>query len=436
MLALASACDDDDDLDDRPIGAGGLADGGSTSRGGSASGGGGTGGAPTGGLDASAPVDRDVFRPEERAAAPELISTLRAPAGFAVNVFAEGLDQARMLAVRGPFVYLTRPMAGDVIRFTDADGDGVAEARDTVASGLPLVHGIAFRGNDVYLATDKRVLLASVDESGGFGAPAGIIDDLPDGGQHPYRTLGVGPDDQLYISVGSSCDACEESNPEHATVLRAAPDGSGRSTFATGLRNTIGFGWHPETSQLWGMDHGSDWRGGDLPPEELNAILEGNDYGWPYCYGNRQVDPVIQDPPAGTKEEYCAPTAPPVLVTQAHNAPIGLAFYTGTSFPPEYQGDAFVALHGSWNRLPPTGYKVTRVTFEAGAPTSFEDFVTGFLIEEGAAAFGRPAGIAVAPDGSLLFTDDMNGVIYRVSHGAAGAASDGGTASDAGDGGS
>jgi len=167
------------------------------------------------------------------------------------------------------------------------------------------------------------------------------------------------------------------------------------------------------------MDHGSDWRGDDLPPEELNAIVEGADYGWPYCYGDRQIDPVIQDPPQGTKEAYCATTESPVLATQAHNAPIGFAFYTGASFPAKFQDDAFIAMRGSWNRFPPTGYKIVRLVFDDGVPQRFEDFVTGFLSDDGATTFGRPAGVTVAADGALLFSDDTSGVIYRVSFGSA-----------------
>jgi glucose/arabinose dehydrogenase len=417
LLTGATACDDNDEsalLPNQPGGSGGMAAGGAAGAVTSGGGAGGVAGAPSP-ADGGAPEDREVFRPEERAATPELIRSLAVPSGFRLNVYAEELGHARMLATHGAFVYLTRPMQGDVVRLSDADADGVAEASEPIASGLPLVHGITFRGDQVYLATDKRVLSGSVDASGNFGPLAALISDLPDGGQHPYRTLGIGPDDQLYISVGSSCDACQENNPEHATLLVAALNGASRSVFARGLRNTIGFGWHPQTDELWGMDHGSDWRGNDLPPEELNRIEQGDDYGWPYCYGDRQIDPVIQDPPMGTKAEYCAATSAPVLVTQAHNAPIGLAFYTGTSFPSEYQGDAFVAMRGSWNRFPPTGYKVVRLTFEDGVPTGFEDFVTGFLIEEGAATFGRPAGLTVAPDGAVLFTDDTNGIVYRVS---------------------
>lgn len=372
-----------------------------------------------GSLDAGPSVERNVFRPEELAATPERIAGLSAPEGFTIAAFASGLGEARMLVARGSSLYVTRPRPGDVLRLEDTDGDGRADETRTLVSNLPMVHGIAFRGDSVYLATPTEVLQAPVDAAGDFGAATVIIDDLPDGGQHPRRTLGISPDDRLFISVGSSCDACEESNPEHATMLAAALDGSTRSTVARGLRNTIGFDWQPGTNLLWGMDHGSDWRGDDTPPEELNAITQGADYGWPYCYGAQQVDPIIQDPPDTTKEAYCPTTTAPTLATQAHNAPIGMTFYRGSSFPEAYRDDAFIAMHGSWNRLPPTGYKVVRLVFEAGAPQRFEDFVTGFLLDGGAATFGRPAGIAVAPDGALFVSDDMNGVIYRVAFGEA-----------------
>jgi len=421
-VALVSIGCGDDDIA-FPPGTPGL--GGSAGAAGAAGNGGGAGSSGTsaeGGaadsaaVDGGASVDRNVYRPDEVAATSELMARLRAPDGFIVRAFAEGVGQARMLVARNDQLYVTRPDPGDVLRLADTDGDGNADERVTVAAGLPLVHGIAFRGDQVYLATDTRVLLANVDADGGFGTPTAIIDDLPDGGQHPRRTLGISPDDRLFISIGSSCDACEESNDEHATLLVSALDGSSRSIFARGLRNTIGFAWHPTTGELWGMDHGSDWRGDDIPPEELNTIVQNADYGWPYCYGDRRVDPVIQDPPQATKEQYCAPTRAPALSTQAHNAPIGLVFYTGSSFPADYQGDAFIAMRGSWNRLPPTGYKIARIIFADGVPQRFEDFVTGFLADDGSSTFGRPAGITLAPDGSLLFSDDTGGVIYRVSY--------------------
>lgn len=443
-MSAVTACDDDDTDDDGGnVGgnAGEQSTGGASVRGGSSgqtgTGGtrGGSGGATgragapgeagmdQGGMGGAggeefggAAGDRNVFRPELRPFTEARFAELEVAAGFSIAVYARNLGQARMLGIHGPHVYLTRPTPGDVLRLDDTDDDGVVDASPAVASGYPNVHGIAFAGDTVFLATDKRVLRGTVDANGDFSELAEIIADLPDGGQHPYRTLGVGTDSMLYISVGSSCDACAETNPEHATILRSALDGSTRSIFASGLRNTIGFDWQPDTGVIWGMDHGSDFRGDNLPPEELNRIDAGGNYGWPYCFAEREIDPIIQDPPGTTKDEYCSMTLPSMLENQAHEAPIGMAFYDGTAFPSEYAGDAFVAFHGSWNRFPPTGYKVARIRFDDdGQPVAFEDFVTGFLIEDGNAEFGRPAGIAVAPDGALLFTDDDNGMIYRVT---------------------
>jgi glucose/arabinose dehydrogenase len=356
-----------------------------------------------------------VFRPEIRPFTQERLEGLNVAEGFAVNAFATDLGNPRMLAVHGEHVYVTRPETGDVVRLVDANANGASDSTTTVATGLVNVHGIAFNGDVVYLATVNQVLRGDVDAEGNFDGLTAIITDLPDGGQHYRRTLGVGPDAALYISVGSTCDACAEPDLENATILRASLDGTTRAVFASGLRNTIGFGWHPDSDELWGMDHGSDMRGDDLPPEELNLLVQGRNYGWPYCYGDRNVDPLIGDPAGTTKEEYCADTEASVLGAQAHSAPIGLTFYSGTSFPSAYRDDAFVAFHGSWNRSLPVGYKVVRVRFEGGTPAAFEDLVSGFLIEDGAAVFGRPAGITTGPDGSLLFSDDENGVIYRVA---------------------
>lgn len=425
-LVASLSCESDDS--DHPEGVGGVGGVSSTSVGPSAGGAGGgasqggtaglAGSAGEGGAAgaAGAPDDRDVFRPELRDFDESYLDDLALPEGFAIGVYAAGLQHARMLAVHESHVYLTRPLQGDVLRLVDADSDGVAESRISVVTDLMQVHGIAFSGSSIFLATDKQVYQGNVNDAGNVGGLMPIGQELPDGGQHPYRTLGVGPDSRLYISVGSNCDACEQLDPELAAMLRANPNGLERTVFASGLRNTIGFGWHPDTDELWGMDHGSDWRGNDLPPEELNRIESGNDYGWPYCFAKRQLDPVIDDPVGMSKAEYCAETAPSVFEYQAHGAPIGMTFYASAGFPEEYEGDAFIAMHGSWNRFPPTGYEVVRLRFDEGAPIAFEAFVSGFLIEEGRAIFGRPAGIAVAPDGALLFSDDANGVVYRVSY--------------------
>jgi glucose/arabinose dehydrogenase len=355
--------------------------------------------------------------PENRGFNESRLSQISVPPGFWVNVFAQGLGNVRML-VAGPdgTLYATRREQGDVIALHDSDGDGRADQIKPIASDLPFINGIALHENQLYLATDRKVLVGDLEDDQTLSGLRTIIDDLPDAGQHPNRTLAIGPDGKLYITVGSTCNACKETNTKSATILRANPDGSEVEVFAKGLRNTIGFGWQPSSGQLWGFDHGSDGRGDNQPPEELNLLRPDGNYGWPYCFADRQPDPQFsQDPPGTTKESYCPTTLPPILTYQAHSAPIGMVFYTGAQFPQEYQGDAFVAMRGSWNRQPATGYKVVRVRFQNGWPIAIEDFMTGFLIENGAAHFGRLAGVAQAPYGSLFVAEDTNGVIYRVS---------------------
>jgi glucose/arabinose dehydrogenase len=379
--------------------------------------------APAAAAQSDVHVEGNAFRPRQLPfdEAADL-KRLSVPAGFHVEVFARDLGRPRMLAVdEDGVVYVTRPEAGDVLALAD---DGVGNiTRRSVVSGLEGVHGLALRGRELYLATPRRVLVSKLDAPN--AAPSVVLDGLPDGGQHPHRTIGFGPDGALYVSVGSSCNACQESNPEHATLLRADLSQRQRALHATGLRNTIGFDWHPKSGALWGMDHGSDWLGDDLPPEELNRIAAGKDYGWPFCYGKRQIDPQMQEPKgaaaerAETKAEHCAKSEPAVLEYAAHNAPIGFVFYDGISYPETHRNTAFVAMHGSWNKKPADGYKVVALHFEGDRPVRFEDFLTGFLTEDRTAQFGRPAGLAVAKDGALLVSDDANGVIYRVSYGSA-----------------
>ena len=363
-------------------------------------------------------AESNTLIPETERPTPELIAGLQVPDGFEVSVFAENMGNVRIMAQADDgTIYVTRREENDVLALTDADGDGVMDAQRSVAEGLPYVNGVTVHEGLVYLATDTDVYRAPIEENGDLGPLEVLIADLPDAGQHPNRTLAVGPDGMLYLTVGSTCNNCQETNPENATILRANLDGSEREIFATGLRNTIGFGWHPESGVLYGMDHGSDGRGDDLPPEELNLIEQGNNYGWPFCYADRRVDVYTSQMPTGALgPEVCALTTPPVLTYQAHSAPIGWVYYTAGQFPGEYRNDAFIAMRGSWNRDPATGYKVVRLRFEDGEPVGYEDFLTGFLLPDGVTHFGRPAGLLVAQDGSLLLTEDTNGVIYRISY--------------------
>ncbi|MEO6035893.1 MAG: PQQ-dependent sugar dehydrogenase [Verrucomicrobiota bacterium] len=361
-------------------------------------------------------VVANVFRPTRRHFSEERMQQLKLPPRLKINVFAKDMGHARMLAIaEDGTVFLTRPAQGIVSALRDENGDGVAEKNEEVITGIKEVHGITLHDNFLYIATTKQLLRAPL--SGGKpGKPEILIKDFPDGGQHSKRTIAFGPDGALYFSVGSSCNNCEEENPEHATILRIDPKSWQRKIFAKGLRNTIGFAWHPQTKEFWGMDHGSDDRGYNVPPEELNLLKENSDYGWPFCFGQNIIVKKANEPKSGTKEEHCAKAIAPELEYQAHSAPIDFAFYTGSIFPAEYRNDAFFASRGSWNRKPATGYKIVRIHFENGKPVAFQDFVSGFLIEDGQAFFGRLAGVAVAKDGSLLFSDDTNGVIYRVSY--------------------
>ena len=355
------------------------------------------------------------FFPEHRKPPNDVGHALKVPQGFSIDVFATGINGARMLAIADDgTVYVTRPDSGDVAMLR-ADATGTAQPAPA-AAGMPGVHGIALHEGQVYLATTKEVSVADINGDGTFADRRVIVADLPDGGQHAHRTIGIGPDGMLYISIGSDCNACAEPDGEHATMLRAPlTGGAGREVFARGLRNTIGFDWDPRSHELWGMDNGIDYVGDNEPPEELNRLMEGGDYGWPFRFGNNRVNRLF-DRAKVSPAEFEKQTLAPFLTYEAHSAPIAMVFYTGTQFPADYRGSAFVALHGSWNRENPTGYKVVRVVFRDGQPDRFEDFLTGFLVDNNKAQIGRPAGLAVTRDGALLVSDDANGVIYRVSY--------------------
>lgn len=376
-----------------------------------------------GGAQQKAPIVREVqahvYRPTPLPATSARVAALQAPPGFAVAKWAEGMENPRMIAVAPDgTTYVSQRKPGNVLMLRDTDGDGKADVKRVVAR-REMAHGLALRGNKLYLVTVNEVLVAERKGDGTLGPLRVLVDDLPEAGQHPNRTLAFGPDGYLYVSVGSSCNACDETSQEYATILRMRPDGSDRTIHASGLRNTIGFGWHPATRELWGLDHGIDWLGDDEQQEELNRIEAGRRYGWPYVYGEGKQNPADSPPEPFTYATWAKTSREPVLQYTAHSAPLQMTFYTGNSFPAEYRGDAFVAMRGSWNRLPPSGYEVARVVFDPqGRPERIEPFVKGWLVEEGGqfAHFGRLAGCAMLPDGSLLVGDDENGVLYRIRY--------------------
>lgn len=357
-------------------------------------------------------AESNVLNPTSVRVTDERVASLKIPAGFKISVLAQGLKDARMLAA-GPDddVYLTRPDQGDVVRLTLKNGKAVVET----AATLPDVHGIAFDGRKVYLANISEVFVGDLVH-GKINGLKRIITGLPQKKHHEKRTLLVA-NKRLYISIGSDCNSCVEDDDRLATILRADLDGSHLKVFAKGLRNTIGFATHPATGELWGMDHGVDTLGDDQPGEELNLIEEDVNYGWPYVTGDQIINPLMKTTPGrpGNDEQLLRMSRKPVLTYTAHSAPIGLTFVSGTMFPGDMRDDAFVAFHGSWNRKPASGYEVVRVRFEDGKPIAFEPFISGFLSADSKTQFGRPTGIAFMSDGSMVFADDSNGVVYRVT---------------------
>jgi glucose/arabinose dehydrogenase len=342
--------------------------------------------------------------------APSMVSELKTAAGWKVTAVATGLGKPRMLYVgsKGQ-LYVTRRDAGDLLMLTDKDGDGKFEDMTRVAD-FPGVHGITIKDQYMYLCNNNKLLRYSLNADGTLGKVADtLIRDLPSGGQHANRTMDFGPDGKLYISVGSVCNDCKESDKETASMLQVDPGTWRRTLFASGLRNTIGFDWHPVSKEMWGVDNGGDTKGDEWPPEELNHIVMGGNYGFPFAYGNREVDPSREDPVGNTKEGWAKATQPSVLNFPAHSAPIAFAFFDNGP----NKGDALVCWHGSWNRQNPSGYKVERIKFDAkGNATGSEDLLSGFL--KGNERFGRPAGIAITANGTVYISDDANGVIYAL----------------------
>lgn len=334
---------------------------------------------------------------------------LKALPGLSVSVFASGLGDARFMAESEGVLFLSIPSDGTVIALPDRDKDGVADEVIVFAKGLERPHGLAFTEASLLVAeTGSIVELRDNDNDLKADSKKVLTTEVPSGGGHWTRSIAVGPDKAIYLSAGSSCNSCVEKDGRRAAVLRFT--GSRLEVFATGLRNTVGIEFHPATGKLWGVDNGRDMLGDDLPPEEVNLIEAGRDYGWPYCYGMKTLDPVLGSP------ERCAGTTEPEVEMQAHSAPLGVAFGYGLQFPKMLKDSLLIAFHGSWNRSVPTGYKVVAVPFNSkGMPAAKPfDVITGW--HDGRRAWGRPVDVLVGRDGAMYVSDDEAGAIYRVTY--------------------
>jgi glucose/arabinose dehydrogenase len=331
--------------------------------------------------------------------------SLNLPAGFRAQLFASGLTNPRLMAFdeRG-VLHVTQTRAGSVVALPDRDGDGVADEVVVIHAGLNRPHGLAFRDGWLYVAnTDGVVRLGSGADTLARPQRESVVEGIPSGAGHFTRTLGFGPDGGMYVSVGSSCNVCRERDPQRAAILRYEPDGRGERIFAKGLRNAVGFTWRPGTDELWATNNGRDNLGDDVPPETLNLVRDGDDFGWPRCHNGRIVDPEFGGGGA------CNGVAAPRAEMPAHGAPLGLAFYPDAN-------SVIVALHGSWNRSVPVPPHLVRVLLHPDGQNDVEDFATGWQLGVGDnTRWGRVAGVAVAPDGSLYVSDDTAGAIYRLS---------------------
>jgi glucose/arabinose dehydrogenase len=348
-----------------------------------------------------------------RAPAHAQAPAINLPPGFHISVFASGLGSPRFMTLDSSGTLLVSiPSRGRVVALPDRDGQGKADASVTVVEALDRPHGLALRQEQLYVAETGRVLRFHYDPATRkAGGREVVVPNLPYGGGHWTRTILFGSDGRLYVSVGSSCNICRETDRRRAAVVRYNVDGSGEELFATGLRNAVGLAVHPRTGALWATVNERDWRGDDMPPDYITELKEHGFYGWPDCMvARRQVLVDEQFARAGG----CPPVVPPSIEIQAHSAPLGLTFYTGRQFPSEYQGDVFVAYHGSWNRSVRTGYKVARVRFKDGKPAAVEDFATGWLHD--GRVVGRPADVIVGRDGALYVSDDSAGQIYRIAY--------------------
>jgi len=338
------------------------------------------------------------------------LDKIKLPPGFQIELWAR-LDSPRQMTLGRDNTLFAGSMDAGKVHAVKFDNAFRVTQTFTVAKGLKMPVGVAFRDGALYVSAINRILrLDDVEKNlANPPQPAVVRDTFPSERSHGWKFISFGPDGKLYVPVGAPCNICEPDAERYANIMRMNADGSQLEVFARGVRNTVGFDWHPKTKELWFTDNGRDWLGDDAPPCELNhAPHKDMHFGYPYCHGSN-----LSDPEFGSKRA-CKDLTAPAQNLGAHVAPLGMRFYTGTMFPPEYRDQIFIAEHGSWNRSKKSGYRVMLVRLKDGKSADYETFAEGWL--QGESAWGRPADVLVLPDGSLLVADDQANVIYRITY--------------------
>ena len=349
------------------------------------------------------------------------LDKIKLPQGFSISVYAE-VNNARSLCLSPNGTLFVGNRSGNkVYAVVDENKDGVADKVYTIAKGLNSPNGVAFKDGSLYIACISTILRIDSIETRLANPPQPIVvyDQYPTEGHHGWKFIAFGPDGKLYVPVGAPCNICEQKNPVYASITRINKDGSGMEIFASGIRNTVGFDWHPVTKELWFTDNGRDNMGDDVPEDELNrAPQKGMHFGFPYCHQGNILDPEFgkarPDDPVG-RGKNCSDYVAPVKNLGPHVAALGMRFYTGDMFPADYKNAIFIAKHGSWNRSIPIGYDVTVAKLNGNDIASYTTFAEGWLRPDHS-VIGRPVDVQQMPDGALLVSDDYNGVVYRISY--------------------
>lgn len=340
----------------------------------------------------------------------KLQSRIKLPPGYRINTFAVGLGKARVLALTPDGDILVSDRNGSIrLVKADSNGDGRTDGTSVLADGLGQTHGLWLDGDRLYVGLEGRVVRYAYDaDEDSLSNRETVLDGLPDDGGHTTRTVAGGPDGWVYVTIGSSCNSCVEKHDWRSAMVRFRPGENNAELFATGLRNTVGFDWRPETGALYGVDNGRDWLGDDLPPDELNLIEQGKFYGWPYFHGDNLPDPDL----GASAKAPAGDAVVPVHAFQAHVAPLSIRFLRQQQGTP-LEGAALVTQHGSWNRSEKIGYRVVSLHWDEDGRITQKPFVEGF--EKAGDVIGEPVDTAEAPDGTIFISDDYTGSIYRVT---------------------